>query len=366
MPRQELRPEPSGYKPSGRPFNELEQTPGHIGYSQPGTPQYRKFYNFAAKVFDAEAHHMVDLAYIDKMLYNAGFTSGANNTIDFGEARLRIIEALRSNGIDVGNVEGNISPLSQKKPKYGKTGLAHKLTHDAYKAIPEADDAFLRTLDEDQFTSYLVEKSRQRKDYVVQALENKYNALMTAHPELEGQSDTSIRKWIQNNQQEFGSLGDDTLEFTRRSPAPVPDQPRGRVSIDPKVNSLFRGTNKSYLGILPLLPLIYSSAAFSKSLAENKPLDAAGHAIAGAVGEVPVVGDALVDAAQGTPVADGTIQGAQQKAAEVNTQRQQKPTQYGYHGPDVPRPKPTYQKNRDRQQRLRNSKSNPNFGIPSI
>ena len=163
MARKELRPKPAGYKPSGRGFNELEQTPNQIGFSQPGTPEYRKFYNFAAKVFDAEAHHMVDLAYIDQMLYKAGFTTGAHDTVDFSEARERIIQKLRDNGIDVGNVEGNIAPLSQKKPKYGKTGLAHKLTHDAYKSIPEADESFLRTLDEDQFVSYLVEKNTSTK-----------------------------------------------------------------------------------------------------------------------------------------------------------------------------------------------------------
>jgi len=280
MPRQELRPKPAGYKKSGRSFNELEQTPGYIGYKQPGSPQYRKFYSFAAKIFDAEAHHMVDLGYIDKMLYKAGFTSGANNTIDFGEARLRIIESLRSNGIDVGNVEENISPLSRAMPKYNKTGIAHTAVHDAYNAIPEADDAFLRTLDENQFTSYLVEKARQRKDYVAQALEHKHNALMSAHPELKGKSTKEIRSWIQQNSAEFGSLGDETLQFKRRNPSPVVGQPRGRVSINSVVNDIYRATPKSFFGLGAGLPIV--GAAFQatdaairteKAVKTNDPLD---------------------------------------------------------------------------------------------
>jgi hypothetical protein len=290
MARQELRPKPAGYKKSGRPFNELEQTPGYIGYKQPGTPQYRKFYSFAAKIFDAEAHHIVDLGYIDKMLYKAGFTSGANNTVDFSAARERIIQKLRDNGIDVGNVEENIAPLSRAMPKYNKTGIAHTAVHNAYNAIPEADDSFLRTLNEDQFVSYLVEKTRQRKDYVVQALENKYNALMESHPELKGQSDTNIRKWIQDNPQEFGSLGDDTLKFTRRSPAPVPDQLRGRVSIDPQVNRLFRASGNNYLGTLPIPdPLTTTRMAVQNKLGVGL----------GAVGGVIADPEAIADALEG-------------------------------------------------------------------
>ena len=288
--RIELREEPAGYKPSGRAFNEAEQTPTNIGFSRPGTPEYRKFYAFMAEVFDAEAHHMVDLGYIDKMLYKAGFTTGAKGTKDFGEARQRIIENLRKKGIDVGNVEGNISPLSKAQPKYGKTGIAHTFIHDAYNKIPEASDKFLRTLDEDQFTNYLVEKARQRKDYVVQAMEHKYNYLIKEHPELKSQSPKAVRQWILNNQQEFGSLGDETLSVKRRNPAPVPNQPRGRVAIDPTVNQIFRATNQGYLGTLPIPdPLTTTRMAVQNKLGVGL----------GAVGSVIADPEAIADALEG-------------------------------------------------------------------
>ena len=275
-----LREKPGGYKPSKRHWNELEQTPTQLGYTQPGTPEYRKFYRFAAQVFDAEAHHMVDLGYIDKMLYKAGFTTGAKGTQNYSEARQRILENLRQNGIDVGNVEENIAPLSKKNPKYNKTGIAHTFVHDAYNKIPEASDEFLRSLDENAFTKYLIEKARQRKDYVAQALEHKHNALMAAHPELKQQSPRQIREWIHANKQEFGSLGDETLQLNRRNPAPVQGQPRGRVSINPIVNDIYRNTPKQFLSLgagLPMVGLAFQAAdakqRTEKAIKTNDPWD---------------------------------------------------------------------------------------------
>mgnify|MGYP001455044615 CR=1 FL=1 len=49
---EELRPKPSGYKPSGRKFNMLEQTPEGLLFSHPGSAEYRQWYNRAAKLFD--------------------------------------------------------------------------------------------------------------------------------------------------------------------------------------------------------------------------------------------------------------------------------------------------------------------------
>lgn len=305
--RQQLRPTPSGYKPSKRAWNELEQTPTHLAYSQPGTPGYRKFYGFAAQVFDAEAHHMVDLGYIDKMLYKAGFTTGAKGTKNYSEARQRIIEGLRKKGIDVGNVEANIAPLSKQQPKFNKTGIAHTFVHDAYNKIPEASDEFLRSLDEEHFTDYLVEKARQRKDYVVQAMEHKYNAMVKAHPELKSQSPEAVRQWIHDNKQEFGSLGDETLSVTRRNPDPVPGQPRGRVPVNPTVNQVFRSSNNSYLGALP----VPDPASVGKLVNRNRVGSALG-GVAGALADPDAVADALEGDFKGASrnIATGALTGA--------------------------------------------------------
>lgn len=254
-----LRPEPVGHKPSGRTWNMNEQTPfGLIFKSNPGTAEYRKFYQFMSNVFGAEAHHMIDLGYIDKMLFKAGFSTGAHGTANYSEARERILNLLRKKGVDVGNVEENISPLSQAKPKAGRTGLAHKLVHDAYNTIPEASGDYLRTLDEERFADYLVEKSRQRKTLVAAAIDHKYNALLNEHPELGDLDFKQQREWIRTNKAEFGSLGDDTLkevleEAKSNFIAPVPNQPRGRVSVNPQANKLFRNTNADYFGIVPYL-----------------------------------------------------------------------------------------------------------------
>ena len=254
-----LRPEPVGHKPSGRTWNMNEQTPfGLIFKSNPGTAEYRKFYQFMSNVFGAEAHHMIDLGYIDKMLFKAGFSTGAHGTANYSEARDRILNLLRKKGVDVGNVEENISPLSQAKPKAGRTGLAHKLVHDAYNTIPEASGEYLRTLDEERFADYLVEKSRQRKTLVAAAIDHKYNTLLNEHPELGDLDFKQQREWIRTNKAKFGSLGDETLkevleETKSKFIAPVPNQPRGRVAVNPQANKLFRNTNADYFGIVPYL-----------------------------------------------------------------------------------------------------------------
>lgn len=256
--RAELRPEPGiGTKPSGRSWNEIEQTPGGLQYSQPGTPEFRKQYRFASQVFDAEAHHIIDLGYIDKMLHKAGFTTGAHGTKNLSDARELIINNLRDAGIDVGNVEENLVPLSQRKSfTSGKqrTGLAHKFVHDAYNEIPEAKNSFLRTLNEQEFSNYLVEKTRQRKALVATAMSHKYQSMIDAHPELQNLSVKKQRDWIHANSAEFGRLGDDTLPDVlnrqkKQFIPEVPGQPRGRVPVDPVANNLFRNRNVGFMGV---------------------------------------------------------------------------------------------------------------------
>ena len=107
---------------------------------------------------------------------------------------------------------------------------------------------------------------------------------------------------------------------------------------------------KPFRGVMKYAPFVSGAMALGGAFQSAKAGDymgATGHLIGGAVSEVPVVGDSLVEAGQGT-AAYGSLEDAKRSAAIVRTQRQQKPTQYGYHGPDVPKPKPTYQKNRDK------------------
>tara|TARA_Y100000401_G_scaffold57489_1_gene45482 strand:- start:353 stop:1555 length:1203 start_codon:yes stop_codon:yes gene_type:complete len=267
--REELRPDPGiGTKPSGRPWNEIEQTPGGLHYSQPGTPEFRKQYRFASQVFDAEAHHIIDLGYIDKMLHKAGFTTGAHGTKNFSEARELIINTLRDEGIDVGNVEPNLVPLSQHKSfTSGKkrTGLAHKFVHDAYNRIPEAKNSFLRTLNAQEFSNYLVEKTRQRKALAGAAMSHKYQSMIDAHPELQNLSVKKQRDWIHANSKEFGRLGDDTLadvleKQSKQFIPEVPGQPRGRVPVDPIANNLFRNRNVGFMGAAA--PAVLNASGF--------------------------------------------------------------------------------------------------------
>lgn len=108
--------------------------------------------------------------------------------------------------------------------------------------------------------------------------------------------------------------------------------------------------------LAPLAGLAIAFGNAAQAAQQGNYMDAAGHLIEGAVGEVPVVGDVAVETAQGSPAADGTLQGAQRTALQVQQSRAQKPSQYGYHGPDVPqapKPKPTYQQNREKLNRAR-------------
>jgi len=257
---EELRPKPKGYKPSGRKFNMLEQTPGgeDLLYSHPGNAEYRKWYKRAAQLFGAEGHHVVDLAYIDQLLYNAGFTSGAHGTENFSEVRNYIIEQVREKGVDLGNVRENIVPLSQRKTVKGveKTGMAHKWTHDLYNMIPEDPPEKLRSLTADQFVDYIVDKARTRKQLVIDAMVHKMDALYQTYPKLKNAPISKIEAWISKNQQIWGQLGDDSFKQAvgiKLQQPEVPGQPRGRVPF-PRVDveELMMGTTKGFLGVDPL------------------------------------------------------------------------------------------------------------------
>lgn len=256
---EELRPKPSGYKPSGRKFNMLEQTPEGLLFSHPGSAEYRQWYNRAAKLFDAEGHHVVDLAYIDQMLYNAGFTSGARGTVDYSEARNRIIEKLRQQGVDLGNVRENIVPLSQQKTVKGveKTGKAHKWVHDLYNMIPEDTPDKLRTLTEDQFVDYIIDRARIRKQLVIDAMVHKMDALYKTYPKLKDASIPKIESWISKNKQIWGQLGDESFKQAvgiKLQQPEVPGQPRGRVPFPRSdVEELMLGTKKGFMAVDPLM-----------------------------------------------------------------------------------------------------------------
>jgi hypothetical protein len=256
---EELRPKPSSYKPSGRKFNMLEQTPEGLLFSHPGSAEYRQWYNRAAKLFDAEGHHVVDLAYIDQMLYNAGFTSGARGTVDYSEARNRIIEKLRQQGVDLGNVRENIVPLSQQKTVKGveKTGKAHKWVHDLYNMIPEDAPDKLRTLTEDQFVNYIIDRARIRKQLVIDAMVHKMDALYKAYPKLKDAPIPKIESWISKNKQIWGQLGDESFKQAvgiKLQQPEVPGQPRGRVPFPRSdVEELMLGTKKGFMAVDPLM-----------------------------------------------------------------------------------------------------------------
>ena len=70
--------------------------------------------------------------------------------------------------------------------------------------------------------------------------------------------------------------------------------------------------------------------------AAGNNVEAAGHLIAGAVGEVPVVGDALVMAANGEAVADTTVDGFEKRQTEMQQEINQYPSRYRKSGPNIP------------------------------
>jgi len=320
---EELRPKPKGYKPSGRKFNMLEQTPGgeELLYSHPGNAEYRKWYKRAAQLFGAEGHHVVDLAYIDQLLYNAGFTSGAHGTEDYGEIRNYIIEKVRKQGVDLGNVRENIVPLSQWKTVHGveKTGMAHKWVHDLYNMIPEDTPEKLRTLTADQFVDYIVDKARTRKQLVIDAMVHKMDALYKTYPKLKDAPISKIESWISKNQQIWGQLGDDSFKQAvgiKLQQPEVPGQPPGRVPFPrADVEELMLGTTKGYLALDPLSSAAAGAADLIKKNIKGSIAGGAmgvGYSLASPDVQAAVeTGDVgTVAKAVGTDIAAGTLGGA--------------------------------------------------------
>lgn len=134
---------------------------------------------------------------------------------------------------------------------------------------------------------------------------------------------------------------------------------------NPQVVDTATGYTRRATGVLgkaakfaPLAGLGIALGNAAQAAQQGDFMGAAGHVIEGVVGEVPVVGDVAVDAAQGSPVADGTIEGAERTQLQIQQRRDKNPSQHGLQGPDVPRPTPTYKSNRQKliEQRRRRRK----------
>lgn len=261
-----------------RLFNELEQTLSDYGINL-GTKNlqikdsraFKDAYGAAFKVFGAEAHHIIDLAWVDRTLGAAGLSP---------ESRSYVIEQLNKQGIDTGNQPLNISPQPQRRPKYGRTGMAHKWVHDLYKQIPSAEQVFdidnISQLSEDELVEYMVEAGRMRKQIVVDAMNHKLDSLRQAIPESANWSSDEIRQYASQNKKFWGSLGDDTFQEVVKLPDPtkiptVEGQPRGRIPIRPDVEETLLARNLGYLGETP------ASAALSgaKQLVKDAPVGTA-------------------------------------------------------------------------------------------
>lgn len=270
-----FRPAPTTYQPTSRDFKMMEQTmqPGgyRVGSKGPtiiDTPEYNKWYNRAAELFDAEGHHIVDLAWIDKTLHKAGLTSGAHGSTNYSADRHQVIDLLNKAGVITGNDRQNIAPLSQNKPApfRPKTGKQHTWVHDLYNSIPEPTPEQLRGMSVEQLADYMIESSRQRKDVVIQAMEHKLDQFYKLKPNMANASHMEILRWIRRNRQTWGELGDKTFKdvVQLRSPEQIPLSPvseKGRVpfSTNPlgqMTEKITMGTQKGYLATDPITPAI--------------------------------------------------------------------------------------------------------------
>jgi len=270
-----FRPAPSTYQPTSREFKMMEQTlqAGGVRVGKQGptivdTPDYTKWYNRAAELFDAEGHHIIDLAWVDKTLYKAGLTSGAKGSTNYSAERHQVLDLLNKAGVITGNDRQNIAPLSQNKPApfRAKTGKQHTWVHDLYNSIPEPDPEQLRGMSVEQLADYMIDSARQRKDIVIQAMTHKLDQFYKLKPNMANASHMEILRWIRRNRQTWGELGDKTFKdvVQVRQPGeipPVPNVERGRVgfSDDPlgkMTEKIAMGTQKGYLMTDPITPVI--------------------------------------------------------------------------------------------------------------
>lgn len=261
-----------------RLFNELEQTLINYGVNL-GTKNlqivdskdFKDAYAAAFKIFGSEAHHIIDLAWVDKTLGAAGLSA---------ESRSYVIEQLNKQGIYTGNHPLNISPQPQKRPKFGRTGNAHKWVHDLYKLIPTAEQLFnvehISQLSENQLVEYMVEAGRMRKQIVVDAMTHKLDSLRQIVPESINWSSSQIRNFANKNKTMWGSLGDDTFKQSVRLPDPaeiptVKGRPRGNIPIRLDVEQTLLDRNLGYLGDTG----VNAAASGAKQLLKDAPVGTA-------------------------------------------------------------------------------------------
>ena len=239
-----------------RLFNELEQTKTPYGINL-GTKYlkikdnkaFKDAYAAAFKIFGSEAHHIIDLAWVDRTLGKAGRSP---------ESRDYVINKLNELGIDTGNHPRNIAPQPQARPKYGRVGMAHRWVHDLYKQIPAAEDVFdiqdISELADDDLVEYMVEAGRMRKQIVVDAMNHKLDSLHEAVPESKNWTATQVQNYANKNKTYWGDLGDDTFQQKVKLPVDIPQvpgQPRGRIPMRLDTEGVFMGTQLGHLAVDP-------------------------------------------------------------------------------------------------------------------
>ena len=286
------REAPAGHKPSGRPYNRGEQTvEGGITYrptTRDGKPvveitnptDFNRIYARSAKLFGGEAHHMADLAYIDKLLHRAGLTSGAHGSKNYSDERHRVLEMVNKKGAKTGDHIDNLMTLAQhgKKGSVQKYGQAHKFSHDLYKQIPELPDEQLRAMSLEELADYMVGQIRVRKKIVIDAAQYKLDQLYDLKPELRDAPESQVREFIADpkNRKLVGELGDsgffDNVRVTPLDEIPsVKGALPGQVGIDPRTNMIWRGDPRSFLAVDPTAAL----AGGVKNMIKESPLGSA-------------------------------------------------------------------------------------------
>lgn len=286
------REAPAGHKPSGRQFNRGEQTvEGGITYrptTREGKPvveitnptDFNRTYARSAKLFGGEAHHMADLAYIDKLLHRAGFTSGAHGSKNYSDERHRILELVNKKGAKTGDHIDNLMTLAQhgKKGSKQKYGQAHKFAHDLYKQIPELPDEELRAMSLEEVADYMVDQIRVRKKIVIDAAQHKLDQLYDLKPELRNAPESQVREFIANpkNRKLVGELGDSNF-FDNVRVTPAKDIPKvkgalpGNVGVDPRLNMILRGDPRNYIAQDFVLEPCLKGGNVCVQLAKRKP-----------------------------------------------------------------------------------------------
>ena len=260
--------EAPGYKPGDRQYKRGEQTvedgltfrpterKGKPVVEITNTTDFNRTYARSAKLFGGEAHHMADLAYIDKLLHRAGFTSGAHGTANYSDERHRILELVNKKGAKTGDHIDNLMTLAQhgKKGSKVKYGQAHKFAHDLYKQIPELPDEQLRAMSLEEVADYMLDQIRVRKKIVIDAAQYKLDQLYDLKPELRNAPESQVREFIAHpkNRKLVGELGDSNF-FDNVRVTPAKDIPKvkgalpGQVGIEPRTNMIWRGDPRNYL-----------------------------------------------------------------------------------------------------------------------